>query len=139
VSFLKDNNIESILVTTPDESPIVEAIQRANGKSVRSLSGLSLPEVAALASQASIFIGNDSGIAHIAAAVETPSVVIFGSSNRVHWKPWTNSPNRMVFHTLSCQPCPGDYCREHSEPKCILSVTKTAVFEAIDQVLEEIR
>jgi len=41
---------------------------------------LSLPEVVSLASAARLFLGNDSGIAHIAAAVGVPTVVIFGSS-----------------------------------------------------------
>ena len=45
------------------------------------LTDLSLPEVTALVARARLFVGNDSGIAHIAAAVGAPSVVIFGSSN----------------------------------------------------------
>ena len=79
--------------------------------------------------------GNDSGIAHIAAAVATPSVVIFGSSNRDHWRPWTDAPNEIVFEPFSCQPCPGYECKEFGEPRCILSVKPGAVFDAIERVL----
>ena len=79
--------------------------------------------------------GNDSGIAHMAAAVGTPSVVVFGSSNRNHWRPWTEAPNEIVFEALPCQPCPGYVCAEFDEPKCILSVRPESVFAAIDKLL----
>ena len=48
----------------------------------------SLSEAIALLSQAAVFIGNDSGPAHVAAAFGTPSVVLFGSSNPAIWGPW---------------------------------------------------
>ncbi len=99
---------------------------------------LSLPEITALASKATLFVGNDSGIAHIAAAVGTPSVVVFGSSNRNHWRPWTPTndvPNEIVFHPLPCQPCPGYVCAEFGEPKCILSVPVESVLAAIERLL----
>jgi ADP-heptose:LPS heptosyltransferase len=47
-----------------------------------------LIETKELVARASLFIGNDSGPAHIAAAFGTPEVVIFGSSNRDIWSPW---------------------------------------------------
>jgi ADP-heptose:LPS heptosyltransferase len=46
-----------------------------------------LLEVAAILSQASLFIGNDSGIAHLAAAVGVPSVVVFRASDPAVWAP----------------------------------------------------
>ncbi len=98
---------------------------------------LSLPEITALASKATIFVGNDSGIAHIAAAVQTPTVVVFGSSNRDHWRPWTDAPNEIVFSSLPCQPCPGHECLEFGEPRCIREVRPEAVIAAIERVLEK--
>jgi heptosyltransferase-3 len=47
-----------------------------------------LSEVKALLSKAAVFIGNDSGPAHIAAAFGVPSVVLFGASNPTIWGPW---------------------------------------------------
>jgi len=46
-----------------------------------------LLEVAAILSRASLFLGNDSGIAHLAAAVGTPAVVVFRASNPSIWAP----------------------------------------------------
>lgn len=47
-----------------------------------------LSEVKALLSKAAVFLGNDSGPAHIAAAFGVPSVVLFGASNPAIWGPW---------------------------------------------------
>ena len=106
---------------------------------IHTFTELTIPELVALASKAGLFIGNDSGIAHIAAAVQTPSVVVFGSSNRDHWGPWTDAPSEMVFEQFACQPCAGRVCKEFVEPRCILTVSEGKVFAAIDNVLSRSR
>ena len=103
--------------------------------SVAGFADLSLPEVTALAARARLFIGNDSGIAHIAAATGTPSVVIFGSSNVTHWRPWTVGPSEVVREELACQPCHGYFCAEFDQPQCILRVPVERVVGAIDRIL----
>lgn len=52
------------------------------------LSGASLEEIKSLIAEASLFIGNDSGPAHMAAAFGLPTVVLFGSSDSDIWHPW---------------------------------------------------
>jgi hypothetical protein len=64
--------------------------------------------------------------------------VIFGSSNRDHWRPWTDAPNEIVFNEFPCQPCPGRECAEFGEPRCILSVGPDDVVAAIDRVLDRV-
>ena len=54
----------------------------------RRLAGAPLSEVKSLLSRAALFIGNDSGPAHMAAALQVPSVVIFGASDPEIWGPW---------------------------------------------------
>ena len=98
---------------------------------------LTLPEITALASKAKIFVGNDSGIAHIAAAVEVPSVVIFGSSNINHWRPWTNAHHEIVFEKIDCQPCAGYVCERFDKAECIRRVTVKQVIDAVERVLAE--
>ena len=56
--------------------------------SFRTLRGASLGEVKRLLASASLFVGNDSGPAHMAAAFGLPVVVIFGNSNPAIWGPW---------------------------------------------------
>lgn len=135
--YLASVDIATIAVASKGEAGILEELVSVSKMPITTFNELKLPEITALASRARIFIGNDSGIAHIAAAVNTPSVVIFGSSNRDHWRPWTDAPNEIVFNEFSCQPCPGYECREYGEPRCILSVPPEHVFDAIGRVLAQ--
>lgn len=137
--FLHEKGLATVAIAAKNETSVLEKLATESGVPILAFDDLSLPEITALASKAKIFVGNDSGIAHIAAAVNTPSVVIFGSSNRDHWRPWTDAPNEIVFEPLPCQPCPGYECKVFGEPKCILSVRPDAVFNAIDCVLSQNR
>jgi ADP-heptose:LPS heptosyltransferase len=137
VTYLRSIKIEPVLVSTEAEKHVIAAVEREVGNRIAFLTGLSLPEVTALAHRSSLFVGNDSGIAHIAAAVKTPSVVIFGSSNREHWRPWTDSINEIVYREMECQPCPGDFCREFDQPACIIGIEVADVISAIRTVVDE--
>jgi ADP-heptose:LPS heptosyltransferase len=57
----------------------------------RTVAGAALAEIKSLIAGASLFVGNDSGPAHMAAAFGIPVVVIFGSSDPVVWAPWRTS------------------------------------------------
>ena len=133
--YLAACGIKRVAIATKMESSILNKLTTSSRVPIPTLDDLTLPEITALASKAKLFVGNDSGIAHIAAAVNTPSVVIFGSSNRNHWRPWTSAPNEIVYEEFPCQPCAGYECKEFGEPKCILSVKPADVIAAIDRVL----
>ncbi len=122
------------VIVSPQEKPVLVALISQTSTRVIPFDNLSLPEVTALAARALLFIGNDSGIAHIAAAVSTPCVVVFGSSNVDHWRPWTTKNSEIVREDLPCQPCPGYFCSEFEKPQCILTVPVERVVAAIDRV-----
>ncbi|HQZ95184.1 MAG TPA: glycosyltransferase family 9 protein [Pyrinomonadaceae bacterium] len=133
--FLVAKSLNVFAVAGKNETAILDKLKKLSNVPITTFNDLSLPEITALASQAKIFVGNDSGIAHIVAAVGTPSVVVFGSSNRNHWRPWTDAPSDIVYEEFACQPCPGYECKEFGEPKCILSVRPKAVFSALSRLL----
>jgi heptosyltransferase III len=133
--FLVQNGLQIVAVGTKKEREVFDELRKFSQVPILCYDNLTLPQITNLASRAKIFVGNDSGIAHIAAAVNTPSVVIFGSSNRAHWSPWTDAKNAIVYEELPCQPCSGYVCKEFGEPKCILSVKVDDVKEAIEKVL----
>jgi len=133
--YLSAKGLATIAVATQKERGILDNLEKLSGVPILTFDNLTLPEITALASRAKIFVGNDSGIAHIAAAVQTPSVVVFGSSNINHWRPWTDAPNAIVYEKLLCQPCAGYFCKEFGEPKCIQSLKIENVIAAIEKVL----
>ena len=135
--YLRSLRISTVAVAAAAETDILQNLTRGSTAPIATFSDLSLPEITALARRAKLFIGNDSGIAHIAAAVGTPSVVVFGSSNLNFWRPWTGAPNEVVFQPFACRPCPGSECREFGRPRCIREVGTAAVYGAIDRVLAE--
>jgi heptosyltransferase III len=61
----------------------------------QTLVGLPLPEIARLLRDASVFVGNDSGPAHVAAAFGTPQLIFFGPSDEQVWHPW-RTPHQLL-------------------------------------------
>jgi ADP-heptose:LPS heptosyltransferase len=62
----------------------------------RTLRGAPLKEVIALIAGSSLLVGNDSGPAHVAAALGTPLVVLFGASDPLVWSPWKAHSRMLV-------------------------------------------
>jgi heptosyltransferase III len=134
LEYLAEKGFASVAIAAPDEGALIQDLISASSVAITTFA-LSLPEVTALAARSNLFVGNDSGIAHIAAAVETPSVVIFGSSNVAHWHPWSRSAAEVVFEEMPCQPCHGYFCEKFAQPECILRVPVSRVIAAIERCL----
>ena len=120
----------------PGESSVLDAVEHAAGTSILRLEDASLGQLAAALEGARLFAGNDSGPAHMAAALRRPSVVIFGSMSPKIWGPWPPSgPGRYVQNPFDCNPCPGYQCHRFDRPECILSVTVAQVVATIKSAL----
>jgi predicted lipopolysaccharide heptosyltransferase III len=137
VEHLAARAIASVAVAAPGEERVIEEVRARSAAPLAGFNDLSLPELTALAARAVLFVGNDSGVAHIAAAVSTPQVVVFGSSNIAHWSPWSQAPAEVVREEMPCAPCPGYTCAEFGEPECIRRVPVERVNAAIDRVLSK--
>jgi ADP-heptose:LPS heptosyltransferase len=61
-----------------------------------------LPDLAALLAGVALFLGNDSGISHLAAAVGAPGVVLFGPTDARRWRPL--SPDVVALQARSARP-----------------------------------
>lgn len=88
------------------------------------LSGLSLPQVAALLRCAAVYVGNDAGISHLAGAAGTPSVVLFGDTDPGAWAP--RGPRVRVLHApRSCRRCgPEVLCEHRLRPARVLAAAE---------------
>ncbi|PYV43116.1 MAG: hypothetical protein DMG09_01070 [Acidobacteria bacterium] len=97
-------------------------------------SDLALAELFAVIEDCGLFVGNDSGPTHAAAALKKPVVVVWGSSNFVAWHPWRTN-YELVRSDLPCMPCPGYTCHAFGKPKCILDIPVDRVLLACERIL----
>ncbi len=111
-TLYRDAGGQLLLVGGPEEAELHQQIigMLRSGVPVRSLAGKSTVQVtAAVLELADLFIGNDAGPMHLATAVGTPVVAIFGLSNSDAWGPYTGQrADRkaiVVKQDLPCMPC----------------------------------
>jgi lipopolysaccharide heptosyltransferase II len=126
--------VQAVLVGGPGEKALIEEIRRHAHMHLLALEApLSLPRFAALARLGTVLLCHDSGPMHIAAAVGTPVVALFGSQNAVMWRPL--GPRHHVLQPpLPCTACvapgqcaPGDSYRNY----CVRNVKIETVWEAL--------
>jgi ADP-heptose:LPS heptosyltransferase len=92
---LKTPCLEPVYIAGPGED--LSAFPNA-----RKVIGADLPELARLIRDADVFIGNDSGPAHIAAAFGVPVLVFFGPSDSEIWAPWRTQAEVLQANPIGC-------------------------------------
>ncbi|HLX22028.1 MAG TPA: putative lipopolysaccharide heptosyltransferase III [Usitatibacter sp.] len=128
-----------VVTGAPDarEREILARIVAEAGVPVTDFSGkLTLREMAALSSRARLFFGVDSAPMHIAAAVGTPVVALFGPSGEHEWGPW-RAPHRVVTSTHPCRPCGNDGCGGGKVSECITLLPVEQVRSAVNELLSQ--
>jgi heptosyltransferase-3 len=127
-----------VLTCAPDkkERQLVADVRAAAHVPLIDLSGaLSLKELAALAGRARLFVGVDSAPMHIAAAMGTPTVAIFGPSGDREWGPW-QTPSRVVASTThECRPCGRAGCDDSKISECLTTLPVAQVLAACEELL----
>lgn len=100
------------------------------------LSGrLSMSSLASLTGRARLFIGVDSAPMHMAAAMGTPVVAVFGPSGDREWGPWM-VPHRVVSSSSHpCRPCGRDGCGGGKVSDCLEVLTVAEVMSAVDALI----
>ncbi|MEW5725364.1 MAG: lipopolysaccharide heptosyltransferase II, partial [Thermodesulfobacteriota bacterium] len=92
-----------------------------------------LAEAAALIARCTLFLTNDSGLMHLAAAVDTPLVAVFGSTNPVTTSP-TGRRQRLVRKPVECAPCLKTHC-DRPRQVCMDLITPGEVAAAALELL----
>ena len=127
-----------VLTAAPDERDLalIAAVRERTAARVIDLSGkLTLKQLAALTASAKLFIGVDSAPMHIAAAMQTPVVAIFGPSGEFAWGPW-QVPHRIVTSAEHpCRPCGNDGCGGGKVSECLTRLPLESVMAAVDALL----
>ena len=119
----------------PSEKELIKSFSFLTSSDLFILERLSLSELVALIEKACLFIGNDAGPTHIAAAFKKDTIVIFGGSNPLHWAPWQTNAI-LLRHELPCSPCNARRCQIIDQYLCLRSVSLEEVINATTKLLE---
>ncbi|MBC7804234.1 MAG: putative lipopolysaccharide heptosyltransferase III, partial [Candidatus Parcubacteria bacterium] len=119
----------------PEEMALVDRIvARARSKPLILAGKLQIKELGALTARARLFIGVDSMPMHLAAAMGTPAVALFGPSGEDEWRPW-QVRHRVVTSRHPCRPCGNDGCGGGKVSECLTILSVDQVHEAAEQLL----
>lgn len=130
-----------VMTGAPDEreralnEAILALLAPATREKTVDLTGqLSLSELPSLTARARAFAGVDSAPMHIAAAVGTPTLALFGPSSEIAWGPW-RVPARVVTSTHPCRPCGLDGCGGGKVSECITTLPVVRVHDALRDLI----
>jgi heptosyltransferase-2 len=136
--LLAEQGLDVWVVGGPGEKAMAQEIVAAGGSRVRDLTGADLRNGILAMAAANVAISNDSGLMHIAAALGTPTMGIFGPTSPYLWAP-LNGLAATVQQTktpLACQPCQRTICTMNDH-RCMRDISATEVVGITLRVLNE--
>jgi ADP-heptose:LPS heptosyltransferase len=141
--LIKRYKTEVILIGALAEKKYTHAVAQAIAApgAIRNLAGaLSLPELAGVIEGAALFISNDSGPLHLAAALQKPVVGFYGPETPKRFGPLCKT--RLTFYLgLACSPCMSVdnaktvNCTNHR--RCMIDLTAAMVFPRLQRFIDE--
>lgn len=131
--LLEDPDVVVVYFGDRGTADLVKEICKGFPRRVVNLAGeTSLRELPALIARCDVLLTNDSGPMHIAGAVKTPVVALFGSTNSVMTGPWGKG---IVIHKkVSCSPCYKRVCP--IDFRCMKRIETEEVLQAVRKMLE---
>jgi heptosyltransferase-2 len=135
---LADRLIESkrrvLLIGSKDETDVSEDVTRRMRQEAIVLTGkTTLDQITAVLDRADLIVTNDTGPAHIGAALGRPTIVIFGPTNPLTTRPF--APEAVILrHPPDCAPCMLRDCP--IDHRCMTAITVDEVFEQSHELLK---
>jgi lipopolysaccharide heptosyltransferase II len=117
-----------------EKSVVQEILQHIRGRGIDLTGKTNLLQLAALLERCTLLVTNDTGTMHVATAVGTPVIAIFGSSDPITTGPWGDG-HVMVRKPLACSPCLKRFCP--TDHQCMELITVDEVEEVVDRKLKE--
>jgi heptosyltransferase-2 len=134
---LAGKGLDVWVVGGPGEKQMASEIVASGGPRVRDLTGNDLRNGILAMATASVAISNDSGLMHIAAAIGTRTIGIFGPTSPYHWAPLNGLAATIRTKTVvPCQPCHRPVCTMHNH-RCMRDIPVDDVVDAAERVLAE--
>jgi heptosyltransferase-2 len=131
----RELNANVILLGSPDEQEVSNAVSAASTAKPIDLTGkTNLADAVAIVSEIDLLISNDMGLAHIAPAVGTRTITIFGPTDPTTTKP-LGSGSEIMNANVECAPCMLRDCP--IDHRCMTRITPEEVFDKARSMLEE--
>jgi heptosyltransferase-2 len=135
--LLAGRGLDVWVIGGPGEKAIAQEIVAAGGERVRDLTGTDLRNGILAMAAAKLAISNDSGLMHIAAALGTPTMGIFGPTSPYHWAPLNGLAATVQTKTVvPCQPCHRPVCRMNDH-RCMRDIPPADVADIAMRMLHE--
>jgi heptosyltransferase II len=132
-----DHSCRIILLGGKSDAETTEVVQKYATTDLINLAGkTSLREAIYLISQCRLFISNDSGLMHIAGALNIPTIALFGSTNPVTTAPPGNQ-SLIIRHEVPCSPCLKEICP--TDFICMKLISVEEVLTAAQNVLRKVQ
>jgi len=130
-SLLNSKGKQTVFVLGPAEHDMAETLERQDEHKSNIFKIDNLIQLASILKTAGGFVGNDSGVSHLAAFIGLPTVVVFGPSDPVIWKP-TGRSVCIIRPDLDCEPC-FETNNRRKELECFDGTTPKMVLDALMQ------
>ena len=123
-----------LIVLGPAEGPEVQkGFEGAGTNEFILAKGLTLLQLASVMEGSRFFIGNDSGISHMAAALGLPTIVIFGPTDHRVWSP-RGEKTFVVQRGIHCSPCPQERFYQCKDFECLRGIGMGEVLEGLKEI-----
>lgn len=133
--LLEDPKNVVICLGDPTTAPLVKEICTGLPSRVVNLAGVtSLRQLVAVISLCDLLLTNDSGPMHIASAVGTPLVALFGSTNEIKTGPYTGGT--VIHKKVFCSPCYQRICP--TDFRCMTQIEVDEVYQELRRIIDEL-
>lgn len=126
---LREDGLQVVVIGAASERPEAQEVAAATG-AIDLAGQTSLAVLPALLERAACLVTNDSGPMHIAAAMGTPVVALFGPTSPVRTGPY-GAGHRVMKTALPCQPCLSRSCRNPVPLECLTAIHPEPVIHAV--------
>ena len=131
------NGLRLFITCAPLERKGVGSIERETGASIPVYSGSDVLPLMGLYQKAVAVLSTDSGPRHLAAAVGTPTLTVWGPEKVSRWHPYTPQRHPIVIREVPCRPCGLSKCIEKKH-ECMVALQPEDVLTALKQLLKNL-
>lgn len=125
--------VQVVMLAGPNDGETINTILKHSFSNIKVLKNLPLRQLGAIMTHCSLFIANDAGPMHIAAAVGTPTIGLFGPGEENIWFPYSSEDGHKALRKdVPCHPCHLDFCNREGEGymECMKLLSVREVFDA---------